>query len=63
MSLHSQDAGLKGNRLLVQRKWTLPGKESRNSEERAQEGLDIMAAVSMIRVSMAPPAVGDLLLG
>ena len=47
---------------MVQRKGNLHVKE-RRSEERDQENLDIMAAVSMIRVSMAPPAVGDLLLG
>ena len=61
MSLHNQDAGLKGNRLMVQRKWNLPVADSRISEERDQQGLDIMAAVSMVKVPMAPPALGDLL--
>ena len=59
MSLHNQDAGLKGNRLMVQRKWNLPVADSRISEERDQQGLDIMAAVSMVKVPMAPPALGD----
>ena len=44
---------------MVQRKGTLPVKESRSSEQRAQEDLDIMAAVSMARVPMAPPALRD----
>ncbi|XP_053766423.1 uncharacterized protein [Desmodus rotundus] len=57
MSLHNQDAGLKGNRLMVQRKGNLSVKDSRSSQEKAQEDLDIMAAVSMVRVPMAPPAL------
>ena len=44
---------------MVQRKGTLPVKESRSSEQRAQEDLDIMAAVSMARVPMSPPALRD----
>ena len=58
MSLHNQDAGLKGNRLMVQRKGNLSVKDSRSSQEKAQEDLDIMAAVSMVRVPTAPPALG-----
>ena len=45
---------------MVQRKWNLPVADSRISEERDQQGLDIMAAVSMVKVPMAPPALGDL---
>ena len=45
---------------MVQRKGKLPVKDSRSSEERAQEDLDVMAAASMVRVPMAPPALGDL---
>ena len=46
---------------MVQRKGNMPVKDSRGSKERAQQGLDIMAAVSMVKVPMAPPALGDLL--
>ena len=60
MSLHDKDAELKGHKLMVQRKGKLPVKDSRSSEERAQEDLDVMAAASMVRVPMAPPALGDL---
>ena len=61
MRLHNKNAGLKGNRLMVQRKENLPVADSRSSEVRYQEDLDIMAAVSMVKVPMAPPALGDLL--
>ena len=54
MSSHNQDAGLKGNRLMVQRKGNLPVKDGRSSEERDQEDLDIMAAVSKVRVPTPP---------
>ena len=43
---------------MIQRQGNLPVKDSRSSEERAQEDLDIMAAVSMVRVPTAPPALG-----
>ena len=42
---------------MVQRKGNLSVKDSRSSQEKAQEDLDIMAAVSMVRVPMAPPAL------
>ena len=38
----------------------MPVKDSRISEERGREDLDIMAATSMVRVPTAPPALGDL---
>ena len=60
MRLHNKDAGLKGNRLTVQRKGNLPVKDSRSSEEGAQKDLDIMAAVSVVRVPTAPTALGDV---
>ena len=60
MSLHSHDAGLKGNRLMVQRKGNLPVKDSRSSVERAQEDLDIMTSRSMVSIHTASPALGDL---
>ena len=59
-SLHNKDAGLKGNKLMVQRKGNLPVKDGRSSEGRAPEDLDIMAAVSMVGVPTAPSALGDL---
>ena len=59
MSLHNKDAGLKGNKLIAQRTGNLPVKDSRRSEERDREGLD-MTAASMVRVPTAPPALGDL---
>ena len=37
----------------------MPVKDSRISEERGREDLDIMAATSMVRVPTAPPALGD----
>ena len=45
---------------MVQRKGNMPVKDSRGSKERAQQGLDIMAAVSMVRVPTAPPILGNL---
>ena len=59
LSLHNQDRGLKANRSMVQRKGNLSVKDGRNSE-RAQEDPDIIAAVSMVGVPTAPPALGDL---
>ena len=44
---------------MVQRKGNLSVKDGRNSE-RAQEDPDIIAAVSMVGVPTAPPALGDL---
>ena len=45
LSLHNQDAELKGNKLMLQRKWNLHVKDSRSSEERDQENLDIKTTV------------------
>ena len=45
---------------MVLRKENLPVKDSRSSEERIQEDLDIMAAASMVRVPTAPAALEDL---
>lgn len=61
MTLYSKDAyvGLKGNRLMPQRRGNLPVVGSRSSEERDQKGQDIMAAATMVRVSAAPPALRD----
>ena len=39
---------------MVQRKGNLPVKDGRSSEERDQEDLDIMAAVSKVRVPTPP---------
>ena len=44
---------------MAQRKKNLPVADNRSSEERDQKDQDIMAAASMIRVSTAPPALGD----
>ena len=60
MRLHNLGAVLKGNRLMVQRKGDLPVKDSRSSEKRAKEDLDITTASSMVRVPTALPALGDL---
>ena len=62
MSLHDKDAELKGHKFMVQRKGKLPVKDSRSSEERAQEDLDVRTAASMVRVPTAPPAPGIKLL-
>ena len=35
-------------------------KDSRSSEQRAQEDLSIMPAVSVVRAPMVPPDLGDL---
>ena len=45
---------------MVLRKENLPVRDSRSSEERIQEDLDIMAAASMVRVPTAPAALEDL---
>ena len=39
---------------MVQRKGNFPVKDSRNSEERAQEDSDIMAAMNMVRFPILP---------
>ena len=58
-SLHDTDAGLKENRLMVQRKENLHVK-NRSSEKRDQKDLDVMTAVSMVRVPTALLDPGDL---
>ena len=60
MTLYNEDAdaGLKGNRLMAQRKGNLPAADSISSKERDQEDQDVMAAVSMFQVPTAPPTLG-----
>lgn len=62
MTLHNKDAGLKGNRLMVQRKGNLPVVDSRSPAERDQEDWDVTSTVSKVRVLTAPPALGIFLL-
>ena len=56
ITLYKKDAGLKGNRLMVQRKGNLPVAETRSS----QEDQDVTAAASMVRVPTTPPILGRL---
>ena len=45
---------------MAQRKGNFYVKDSRSSEERHQEDLDIVAAVSLVRVPTVPRVLGDL---
>ena len=62
MSLHNEEAELKGSKLMVQRKGNFHVKDSRSAEERDQEGLDVVTAARMVRAPTAPPGRGIFLL-
>lgn len=60
MTLHNKDAGLKGNRLMVQRKGNLPVADSRSSREENQEDLDVMATAGMAHGPSSPGGSSSL---